>query len=311
MYHDEATPAHRRDEYYQIYIQLAEAVRSTLGMIRSLLHEMERVANDTGQDHHTTPVMLTYDFMDAIDGFCLLAERGSSRNCDLLLRNAYEIELAFMYLSKDQSEYPRRCLAYEYFHLDYDLKVAERVDTTTDTGKKLQAELADDPHACTLDLRAKYGAILDQEINSLKSNLGSDRYREVRQEIDRMKTVSQKVKGWHSLWGGPTDVRQLARATSGLSLYEALYRPWSGVTHGGRAIRRIRGRELDGRAQLTPIRSPDGLPGKCRHALNLGNMFALHMCDIFVPHLRGDLRTHYINHIMPARKRIDSINIGN
>lgn len=135
MYHDEVTPPHQRGEYHQIYRELAEAVRSTLGMIRPLLHEMEQGANRTGEDHHTTPVMLVYDFVDAIDGFCLLAERGASRTCDLVLRNAYELKLAFMYVSNDPAEYRRRCLAYEYFHLQNDLKVAERCDTTTDAGR--------------------------------------------------------------------------------------------------------------------------------------------------------------------------------
>ena len=59
--------------------------------------------------------------------------------------------------------------------------------------------------------------------------------------------------------------------------------------------------------QLSPIRSPEGLPAMCRNACLLCNAMTLFVVGGLVPHLRDEMRCRYIASIQPGLAYIDSV----
>src|SRR5207244_2506506 len=127
-----------------------------------------------------------------------------------------------------------------------------------------------------------------KESRKAEAMMNSARYAEVRTELARLKAAKMRDGNWFSLWDGPRDVRSLALHLKLGSMYEALYRGYSSVTHGQGAMNRVtgtNGKEL----VLDPLRSPRGLPAMCRNACQMCNSMTLFVVDGLVPHLREEM----------------------
>ena len=307
MFHHELASPEELAQIEDVCKRLAGAVRESIDMLRGVMNQIEQ--SPVGQRRDVAvPLLLSFDFIEAIDGVALLAERGSAQNCNVLLRSAYELQLAIVYLTADPAESSRRALAYEWFHHKDQLRWAERVDPTTDYGKQLHAEMAGAPHTDVLNFGNNAEVNIGAEVERRKRILAADEYADVRAEYDRMKAAKTKVNEWYSLWDGPQNIRELAKRTTGLPIYEALYRSWSGVAHGSRAIGRFCPGE-GGKTMLQSVRSPTGLPKHCLLAVTLTNGVSLLLVDKLVPEFRLALKQRYIGRVRPARLYIESITI--
>ena len=301
-------------EWHETYGRLSDAVKVSLHKFLDVLKEVERCAHADGKDIHAVMQLLMYDFAEAIDGVTVLVRSGSAKNCPQLLRTAFEVALALRYILEDDQNYERRSLAYEYYHLLDGLKWAQRCDGDHPVGKQLRKELEGDELADIFDVTPK-GIDAKKEVGKHEKKVRSARYAVVRTEIDRIKGEKKKGKpfgesfgNWFSLWGGPKDLRTLSLRLKLLSFYEVLYRPWSNVSHGEAALKRISGRAGDGLI-LDPIRSPAKLPEHCLHACQLTTGLVLTLVDKLVPQLREELRHWYINDMKPALNFTTSVAI--
>jgi hypothetical protein len=137
------------------------------------LDEVRRLAYEGGQDIHAAPLMLMFDFAEPIDGVALLARSGSAKNCSQLLRTALEVQLSSKYMMEHKGTYEQRCLAYEFYHLQDQLRWAQRCDPESQVGKQLRAELAGDPLADIFDVK---GRDLTGEASDLEAKMNSARY---------------------------------------------------------------------------------------------------------------------------------------
>jgi hypothetical protein len=173
-----------------------------------VLQEVDARAGGTGENIHAVPIFMMFDFAEAIDGVCLLVERGSAKNCPQLLRTAMEVQLGLRYVLETKADYRRRCLAYEYFHLWEDLKWYQKCDPDHPLGRQLRGELKGQELSGVFD-RGELD--LKSEISRREKRMGSDRYSEVRAEIARAKRDKNKVTEWYSLWNGPKSANRLAK----------------------------------------------------------------------------------------------------
>jgi hypothetical protein len=268
-----------------------------------VVEEVRRAAYADQRDTHAVPLMLMFDFAEAIDGVSLLARGGAAKNCSQLLRTALEIQMALKYMLEDKSTYEQRCLAYEYYHLRDQLRWEQRCDPAHPVGKQLRAELAGDPFVDVFDVE---GREVVAEVRDLEARMNSPRYAGVRAELARMNAGGIRDGGWYGLWDGPKNMRDLAIRLKHGSQYEAFYREWSCVGHGEGAIKRATGMKGD-ELQLIPLRSPERLPEMCRNACQLCNALTLVLVDKLVPHVREEMRQRYIRDIKPGLTFIDSV----
>lgn len=250
-----------------------------------------------------SPKQSVFHFAAAIDGVAVLARSGSSKNCSQLLRTALEVQLSLRYMMEDKNTYEQRCLAYEFYHLQDRLRWALRCDPESQVGKQLRAELVGDQYADIFNVK---GRDVAAEARDLEVRMNSSRYASVQAELLWTKAAKIRDGGWFSLWDGPKNIRGVAIHLKMGSMYEALYRGWSSVTHGEAAIKRISGKNEDA-LQINPIRSPKRLPEMCRNACQLSNSMALFLADGLVPHLREEMTQRYIKDIKPGLVFIDSV----
>jgi hypothetical protein len=57
-------------------------------------------------------------------------------------------------------------------------------------------------------------------------------YQQAETEYQRLVTQGEKNPAWYQLFNGPNNIDELAKRLNLSSLYEVLYREWSGPTHG-------------------------------------------------------------------------------
>lgn len=304
MFHDDLMPDDgERARFHEAFRRMADAVGACLRSFLWALEEVRGAAYDDGRDTHAVPLMLMFDFAEAIDGVSVLARGGSAKNCPQLLRTALEVELSLRYMMEHKDTYEQRCHAYEFYHHRDKLKWAHRCDPGSQVGRQLRAELAGDPFADIFDVTGIDPAEVARDHDA---RMNSPRYTGVKAELARMKAGKIKDGGWFSLWGGPKNVRDLAIHLRRGALYEALYRGWSSVTHGEGAVKRVTGKQGD-EVQLSPIRSPEGLTAMCRNACHLCNAMTLFVVGGLVPNLRDEMRCRYIESIQPGLVYIDSV----
>jgi hypothetical protein len=220
-----------------------------------------------------------------------------------MLRTALEIQLSLKYMMEHKDTYEQRVLAYEYYHLQDQLRWEQRCDPQSQVGNQLRAELAGEEFLHIFDVQ---GRDVLAEARALETRMKSRRYEGVRAELARMKDNKIRDCGWYSLWDGPKSVRGVAVHLKMGALYEALYRGWSNVTHGEAAIKRAM--SGDGNIlQLTPLLSPQDLPSMCRNACQQCNTMTLLIVHGLVPHLKEEAKQKYLRDVKPGLVFIDSI----
>jgi Family of unknown function (DUF5677) len=303
MFHDELMPDDERRKFHVVYGRLSDAVGACLSMFLRAIEEVRSVAYKDQRDIHMAPLLLMYDFAEAIDGVAVLVRSGSAKNCSQLLRTALELQLSLKYMMEHRDTYEQRCLSYEFYHLQDQLRWAQRCDPDSQVGKQLRAEIAGDQFANLFDVQ---GRDVKGEASDLEARMNSPRYAAIRAEIARMKAAKIRDGGWFSLWDGPKTVRWLAIHLKIGSLYDILYRLWSSVTHGESAIKRASGVDGD-MLQMSPIRSPERLPEMCRNACQMANSMTMFLVEGLVPHLREEMKQRYIKDIKPGLVFIDSV----
>ena len=303
MFHDDLMEEREKKLFHDAFAGMSDAVAASLRMFLWVLDEVTGVAYKDRRDIHAVPLMLLFDFAEAIDGVTILARPGSARNCSQLLRTALEVQLALKYMMEHKDTYEQRCLAYEFYHLRDKLKWVQRCDPATENGKRLRAELNGDAMAGIFDVK---GRNLAEEARDLEARMNSTRYTKVRDELARMKKEKIRDGGWFSVWDGPKTIRELAIHLKCGAIYEALYRSWSSVSHGESAINRASTAQSN-EARLTPIRWPEKLTEMCRHACHLCNAMTLFLVDGLVPHLREEMKRRYVVEIQPGLAFIDTI----
>jgi hypothetical protein len=316
--HDEQMDEEQRKGYHAAYARLADAVDAPLRTLFCLIGEADKAYHATGTTDHATPLMMMFAFGEAIDGVSVMVRAGSARNCPQLLRTGFEIALSLQYVLQEPTTCKQRSLAHEFYHLQGELKWAQKCDPLHELGKQIRAELKGDALADLFDV-GKRGIDVKKEQAIWEGKLNSPRYADVRAEIDRIKAAKKKAQSenkpfgessanWYSLWNGPKDVRGLAARLNHLAMYEILYRTWSAVTHGEASLKRISGR-ADGGMLLDAIRTPAGLPEMAQHACNLTMIVANVVVDKVVPEQREWLQQHYLTTLRDALARIKSVSI--
>jgi len=309
MFHDNELDASEVQKFHNAYNKMADVIQESLTSYLWMYDEIQTDFYKDGHDIHSIVLMLLLDFSEAIDGVVVLVRAGSAKNCNSLMRTAFEIQLQLRFLLEERNKYEQRCLAYEYFNHRYFLKIAEKCDPDSQQGKQLRKETMG--HFCEgiFDLKDR-DAKHDTKV--YKDKMDSQRYATIKQEISDMKQKSKSTKSkttidnWFSLWNGPRSVKELAYHLKWGPLYEIYYRKWSSTSHGASALRRILGASQD-RIDLNPIRSPVGLPAVSVDASRQVHLLIEFLLTTLVPRCREHVMNRYANIVKPGIAFIEKI----
>jgi len=298
VFQDDLHSAKESAALHQAYGRMADAVCESLGSYLWVVGELFETFLKSQNDIHAVPALLLMEYAEPIDGVSILARVGSAKNCTQLLRTGMELQLNVMFLMEGDDTYEQRCLAYEYFHFQNQLRVAQKCDPNTEVGKQVRGQSRDEPLG---DIFDRTSSDIQSEIKALQAKVNSARYAAVRAEVARTKS-----KRWYGLWNGPANVEALAGRLKQHAIYETLYRYWSSASHGESALKRMILGKAEG-LQMQPVRSPAGLPAACRHACSLANSMTLFIVDKRLPHLHPEMANRFIERIKPGLDYIDSV----
>ena len=196
------------------------------------------------------PFILYRQIIEMADGIEVLASSSCSEATLPLLRSMLEALLSLEYMLKE--DYKRRSLSWLCSYVHKRIENYERVDPTTDRGKELKERL---------EREGGYGATgfpSSKYVERLRELLAGN-LRTIDEEYKHQKKGQKKSRpNWYSLFGGPTDLRKLARQVSKEGYYDLLYQDWSSVTHVT-DLSRFLTKTSGGGGGFHPIRYPENV----------------------------------------------------
>lgn len=254
MFYDELLVSDEaRQNYENVRQDLSQFVDECVRYLVEVYQTCERTKAPQQDYHHAPVFLLVRHLMEMLDGVGVLISKGCSEPCRPLLRSGFEAYLGILYiLEKDSFQ---RGLSYLVWHAHKRIKLFRKLDSTEQSGKEFRKELQSDPLCKHIPIPA-----LDYKtmIARLEGMLQQMDYRAVEMEWQDTKKRLNGDPEWYALFGGPRNIRELAKRLGHIGWYELLYRGWSDVTHAGSGLLNVKVDE-EGDRVLRPLRHPDGL----------------------------------------------------
>lgn len=200
--------------------------------------------------------------LELLDSLSILVSRSSIEPCKPLLRAMLETYMGLRYMLEEDNEGERnkRVMAYMVCYIHNMIKSYQRLDTSTDEGKRLRGVLKLD----RVVGENKFPEMSDSKgrVQELTELLEEQQFREAEQEYKRIREERREARKkkraargkpqeqldpdiipeqeadtrsgleWYSMFGGPQDIERLALHLGLTGMYEGRYRSWSDALHG-------------------------------------------------------------------------------
>ena len=269
-------------------------------------------ANRSGQEYHSAPVLLTRHVIESLDAVSVLVAQGCSHPCQAPLRSALEATLGVLYILRADTE--RRAFAYQVAHAHRRIKLYDKGDPTTDAGKEWRKVLSTDPAGDILSLLPPID--YKKAIANLRSMLAKPQFVPIEAEgqllreynvdpVDPTKRTKKKRKSdpeWYALFGGPSNVRDLAIQVGHPAMYEFLYRQWSNAVHAGSALDAVGRKGTE--SVIRPVRHPEILQTCVVLAATFGLLLTRTVLGFYAPEALPDFSTHYKDTIQQRQQEL-------
>lgn len=214
----------------------AAAARELIDIACPLLEELVNygtqawarcAASASGQPNEdVAPLMLYLHITEFTDAIEVLLRRSCAAPAVPLLRSSFEALLYLEYILESDAECVRRSLCWLAGDAHDRIDHFSAFDPSTPQGKEAAKHLSLDiiaPHMGTWPP--------DSAVKEASDNLRSLLSRPEFKEIEREYTRHKKRPVWHKLFGGPSNLAELAKHRRRYAQYQLLYRSWSSVTH--------------------------------------------------------------------------------
>lgn len=207
-----------------------QKIAAATPLLTELVNEGTRVfkrseASSSGDFADTPLLMLYLHMLEMVDGIQVLVAESCVAPAIPLVRSAYEACLSIEYILESDSE--QRALSWLAAHALSGVEINERFDVTTAVGKAYQAVCAADETTSRIDF-AKLAPLAAAKLAAYRSLLDRAELASILTERNRPK---RKYPKWFSLFGGPSNLRELARNLKSEGQYLTLYGQWSRVSH--------------------------------------------------------------------------------
>lgn len=182
----------------------------------------------TNGEENIAPTMLFRHFLDLIDSVSILVEHGCGDTPKLLMRGALEVTLGIEYLfEKDTND---RAMAFLVVEILNEIKVLKKLNPKTNEGTQLHELLKKEGLLPNFTPNDKYN--LNDEVLSKEKILQLPKFQKAFKEYEQLLANKEANPKWYRFYGGPKNVEALSLYLKQKTLYELLYRKWSGTVHG-------------------------------------------------------------------------------
>jgi len=214
-------------------------------------------AHDGEQDEHV-PIFSSYlHVLEMTDG----AEELLSASCVSpavpLVRSSFEAVLGMEYIL--EREYRQRAFAWMVGYAHAKLGFYERLDSATPQGRAFAQTIANDRVLNQINLPPE--ADPKSAADNMRQLLAKPQYQSAEAEYQQLKKRSRRgAPQWFSLFGGPSNLRDLAISLRRGAEYEILCRHWSAIAHGHDVSRFLVPTDTGGEASIYSLRNAKELP---------------------------------------------------
>lgn len=247
-------------------------------------------------DEHL-PLLISYlHVIEMTDGIEVLVSQSCPIPAIPLLRSSFEALLTIDYIL--EADYRRRAFAWLVCYVRERLSQYEMLDPSHQKGKEFLSTFAADEVSKYMKLPPFNN--LAQAIQNLQSLLTNNPdYQVADCEYQSLKSKRKRKPNWYSLFGGPSNLRDLARNLSRGAQYEILYRSWSRITHAD-DLSRFLTHTNEGSPAFRPLRNPEEL----KQVSKLASTFILDATKKMLGKFRaGEMTSLARWYVREARKR--------
>lgn len=174
------------------------------------------------------PVMLLRHFLETMDGISILINKGNAESSKILLRALFETMLLIEFLFEKDTL--KRANAYIVSDIRRQIKAAKRLSPDSQESKSVYTTFKSEGFSVFPD----NSQILDinEFIASKEKLLNLPDLEKINAEFEKLKRKGLKNPTWYNLNNGPKNIESLSAYLGQKTLYEILYRKWSGAVHG-------------------------------------------------------------------------------
>lgn len=212
-------------------------------------------ASSTGAKDEDLPLLVSYlHVIEMTDGIEVLISQSCAVPAIPLLRSSFEALFTIEYIL--EGDYQRRAFAWLVCYVHNRLSQYEMLDPSHQKGKEFLVTFAADSVSKYMKLLSFPN--LSQVIQNLKSLLNNPNYQFADYEYQRIKNIRKRKPNWYSLFGGPGNLRDLAKHLNCGAQYDILYRSWSSIAHAD-DLSRFLAKTDEGYPGIKPLRNPEEL----------------------------------------------------
>lgn len=210
-----------------------------------------------GNENDDLAVLMLYlHIIEMADGVEVLISQSCPVPAEPLVRSIFEAMLSIEYIL--EANYVQRSLSWLAMYVHNRVDSYESLDLSSPRGQLFQKALDDDKSAknVTLPTQVKVQAA----IANLQHLLARPQFQSIEAEIRLQNKLLKRKPQWYQLFGGPKNLRELARHLKREAQYVAFYGHWSSISHA-HDVSRFIGKTPDGGGRLKILRDPSGIHG--------------------------------------------------
>jgi hypothetical protein len=283
-------------------------LKELVGFSINLLVRSDRSAKG-GQDEDLAPLSMFHTAIGLLDGVQILVSNAAANAALPVLRSLNEISMQLWFMLSDPQLYKQRALSWVVFRTHEILHAPSILDPNTDEGAAFEKVKEQDEIAANILLPPREIVIKSRQ--RYDDLLKKPHLQHIELEYNR-----KKFRYWFQMFGGPANLRELAKHLKMGVSYEFEYRDLSRHVHGikelayesgsggGSVFRSLHGnlddlRDVAYRATLFSLRNIRATAEHFRKGENLKSWYVREIKEDFewLRELTGLKLSHYIENI--------------
>lgn len=253
----------------------------------------------TNGEENIPPTMLFRHYLDIIDSIAILVRQGTGDTPKILSRAALEVMLYIEYLFEKDTY--NRSMAFIVADTLNQMKVVKRINPETQEGKALHKTFKEEN--LLTDLKISDTTELDAFLASKERLLNMPQFQKAHKEFQRLKKSGEGNPKWYRYFNGPKNIEALAKHLKHKTMYEILYRKWSGAVHGSDIyLGRISSTEVEGKIDIVQIRFIKDLQEVVNYSLTLSLKVYRLFISNRIPEKQNEFKTWYLSIREPFMK---------
>jgi hypothetical protein len=252
-------------------------------VVRHGIAVLERCLTSAQGGDENLPILFSYrHLLEVLDGCGVLISEACEVPTMLALRSEFEALLSIKHLT--QGDTVRRGYAWLVVDVHRRIHLRRMFDPETTEGREFLGEE-----------RRLFGRNrpIDIQVGELRASrqkledaLATGRWSEAEREWQRVRSARKGKLPWYALFGGPPNLRGLARRHGFMYYYDVLYKDWSAKTHV-QDLQHVIGANLH-EIQVRRLRAVDEL----QTLAGLGALMGISASRLMLQHYRGEELTN-------------------